>query len=199
MEIYSKYKSVETISGETVTVRQALQQINRVIGTYFDREEGELDRITRFCVDWLKTLGVNEGTYGEADNIARAKNISVSDIANIHNLIKAEHGDVQLHPISEYHPERRYPMTDITAWEGCMRMAYHLDTSNEDGLGIPGCGEVGRRMAGNIDSIERLARILYNHYDNLNQPRNAYIYNQLVSEWQNILNATQSPEQTTLT
>ena len=54
-------------------------------------------------------------------------------------------------------------------------------------------------MAGNLDSVERLAHILYNHYDNQNQPRNAYIYNQLVSEWQNILNATQSPEQTTLT
>ena len=89
--------------------------------------------------------------------------------------------------------------TDVTAWEGCMRMAYHLDTSNEDGKGVSGCGEVGRRMAGNLDSVERLAHILYNHYDNQNQPRNAYIYNQLVSEWQNILRRqVQSPEQATL-
>ena len=55
MEIYSKYSRVETISGETVTVREALQQINRVIGEYFDKEEGELDATSRFCVDWLKT------------------------------------------------------------------------------------------------------------------------------------------------
>ena len=199
MEIYSKYSRVETISGESVTVREALQQINRVIGEYIDQQEGELDTVSRFCVDWLKTHAYLEAQYGDAENIARAKNLSVSDIANIHNLINAEHGDVQLHPISEYHPERRYPMTDITAWEGCMRMAYHLETSNEKGEGIPGCGKVGRLMAGNIDSVERLAHILYNHYDNQNQPRDAYIYNQLVSEWQNILDATQSPEQATLT
>ena len=194
MEIYSKYRRVETISGEPVTVRQALQQVNRAVSAYFDREEGELDISSRFCVDWLKTHGYQQGQYGDAETIARAKNVSVSDIANIHGLIKAERGAVQLTLISDYKPDRKLPMTDMTAWEGCMRMAYHLDTGNAGGKGVAGCGEVGRHMAGNLDSIERLARILYNHYDNLNQPRNAYIYNQLVSEWQNILVASQAPE-----
>ena len=194
MEIFTKYNRVETISGEAVTVRQALQQINRVVGTYFDREEGELDAETRFCVDWLKTHGHETGPYGDAENIVRAKNISFSDVANIHRLVNAERGIVQLIPTSGYHPDRTPPMTDMTAWEGCMRMAYHLDTSNDDGHGVTGCGEVGRRMAGNLDSVERLAHILYNHYDKLNQPRNAYIYNRLVSEWQYILDASQAPE-----
>ena len=198
MEIYSKYSRVETISGEPVTVREALQQINRVIGEYIDQQEGELDSVSRFCIDWVKIHSYNEGPFGDAENIARPQGISVSDIANIHDLIKAERGTVELAPISEYKPDRKYPMTDMTAWEGCMRMAYHLDTGNEDGEGVEGCGDVGRRMAGNIDSVERLARILYNHYDNLNQPRDAYIYNQLVSEWQNILDATQSPATPTL-
>ena len=199
MEIFTKYRGVETIAGESVSVRDALLQVNRIVASYFDREEGELDTPSRFCVDWLRTRGYIPGSFGEADNIARAKNVSVTDVANIHRLVDNSRGGiVQLAPISEYRPERRYPMTDLTAWEGCMRMAYHLDTSNEDGKGVVGCGEVGRRMAGNIDSVERLAHILYNHYDNVDQPRNAYIYNQLVSEWQNILNATQSPETPTL-
>ncbi len=198
MAIFTKYKRVETISGEPVTVRHALQQINRVISAYFDKEEGELDILSRFCVDWIKTHGYQEAPFGDAENIARAKNISVSDIANIHNLITAERGTVELASISEYHPDRKPPMTDMTAWEGCMRMAYHLNTSNEKGEGIPGCGKVGRLMGGNLDSVERLARILYNHYDNLNQPRDAYIYNQLVSEWQNILDEVQRPERPTL-
>ena len=200
MEIYSKYSRVETISGEPVTVRGALQHINRVIGTYFDGQESELDTASRFCVDWLKVHGYKEGPYGEAETIALAKNLSVSDIANIHQLVdNKQRGIIKLHPIAEYHPDRKYPMTaEITAWEGCMRMAYHLDTSNTNGQGVIGCGEVGRRMAGNLDSVERLAHILYNHYDNLNQPRNAYIYNQSVSEWQNILNEVQGPETPTL-
>ena len=198
MEIYSKHSRVETISGDPVSVRDALQQINRVISAYFDREEGELHASSRFCVDWIKTHGYREAAYGEAETIALAKNLSVSAISDIHNLIVAEHGDVQLYPIRRFHPDRKYPMTDVTAWEGCMRMAYHLDTSNEDGEGVVGCGEVGRRMSGNLDSVERLARILYNHYDNLDRPRDAYIYNQLVTEWQNILNEVQSPSEPTL-
>ena len=197
MEIYSKYSRVETISGEQVTVREALQHINRVIGEYFDREEGELDVPSRFCLDWLKTHGYDEANFGDAENIARPKNISVEDIADTHRLIKSGQGTVQLEAITEYHPKRKYPSNDIelTVWEGCMRMAYHLDTSNEDSGGVTGCGEVGKRMSGNIDAIERLARILYNYYDNKSRPRDAYIYNQLVSEWRNILDASQGPEQ----
>lgn len=199
MEIYSKYSRVETISGERVTVREALQQINRAISEYFNEQEGELDEVSRFCVDWIRIRGYGDGPFGEAEDIARPQGITVSNIANIHRLANNEpRGIIQLHPISEYHPDRRYPMTDITAWEGCMRMAFHLDTSNEDGEGVEGCSKVGRRMAGNLDSVERLARILYNHYDNLDQPRNAYIYNQLVSEWQNILDEVQRPERPTL-
>ena len=72
---------------KTVSVREALQQINRVIGAYFDREEGELDIFSRFCVDWIKAHVNSEGSYGDAENIARAKNVSVSDIANIHDLV----------------------------------------------------------------------------------------------------------------
>ena len=198
MEVYSKYRRVETISGELVPVREALQQINRVISEYLNKQEGELDDVSRFCVDWIKIRGYKDGPFGEAEDNARPKGLSVSTIGNIHNLINAERGIVQLHPIAQYHPDRKPPMTDMTAWEGCMRMAYHLDTSNEKGEGIPGCGKIGRLMAGNLDSVERLAHILYNHYDNQNQPRNAYIYNQLVSEWQNILDEVQRPERPTL-
>ena len=199
MEIYSKYNRIESLSGERVTVRDALQLINEVVGNYFDREEGSLDSPSRFCADWLRSHGYNEGLYDDAENIARAINISVSDVADQQQLVdNSKRGIIQLYPVFKYDPDRKPPMTDMTAWEGCMRMAYHLDTSNEDGKGVVGCGEVGRRMAGNLDSIERLARILYNHYDNLDQPRNAYIYNQLVSEWQNILDATQAPQTPTL-
>ena len=70
MEIYSKYSRVETISGDPVTVREALQQINRVIGEYMDQQEGELDSVSRFCVDWQKTHAYQEASFGDAENIA---------------------------------------------------------------------------------------------------------------------------------
>ena len=194
MEIYSKYSRVETISGDAVSVREALQQINRVIGEYFDRQEGELDGVSRFCVRWVKSHGYGEGAYGDAENIARAMNIAVSEISEVHGLAMAERGSVQLYRVGAYGPGRKYGLGDVTAWEGCMRMAYHLDTGNEDGEGVAGCAKVARAMSGSVDSVERLARILYNHWDGSGNPREAYIYNQLVSEWQTIMGAAREVE-----
>ena len=194
MQIYSKYSRVETISGDAVSVREALQEINRVIGEYFDRQEGELDGVSRFCVRWVKSHGYGEGAFGDAENIARAMNIAVSEISEVHGLAVAERGSVELYRVGAYGPGRKYGLGDVTAWEGCMRMAYHLDTGNEDGEGVAGCAKVARAMSGSVDSVERLARILYNHWDGSGNPREAYIYNQLVSEWQTIMGAAREAE-----
>ncbi len=44
-------------------------------------------------------------------------------------------------------------------------------------------------MDGNVESVERLARILYNHYDRKGDSQNAVLFNNLVSAWQDILSA----------
>lgn len=51
MQIYSRYSRVETISGEPVSVREALAAINRAIADYDQRQEGNLDSESRFCLD----------------------------------------------------------------------------------------------------------------------------------------------------
>ena len=43
-------------------------------------------------------------------------------------------------------------------------------------------------MRGNLDSVERMARILYNHYDRNGDSENAVIFNDLVTAWQDIGN-----------
>ena len=63
-------------------------------------------------------------------------------------------------------------------------MAYHLN--HEDGRGIAGAAAIGRGMGGKIEVVERLARILYNHYDREGDSQNAVIFNNLVAEWQQI-------------
>ena len=78
MQIYSRYSRVETISGEPVSVREALVAINRAIADYDERQEGDLDSESRFCLDWLKQHGYEEGPYGDAETLARAKNMPLS-------------------------------------------------------------------------------------------------------------------------
>ena len=50
-------------------------------------------------------------------------------------------------------------------------------------------------MGGDADSVERLARILYNYYDRKGDSANAVIFNNLVTSWQDIVDSAQAPEQ----
>ena len=183
MQVYSRYSRVETISGEPVSVREALVAINRAIADYDERQEGDLDSESRFCLDWLKQHGYGEGTYGEAETLARAKNISIGKLQH-DGLLTAERGRVKLLLLDAFSDSEQLTLGDTTAWEGCFRMAYHLN--REDGEGIAGAAHVGREMGSNVESVERLARILYNHYDRKGDSQNAVIFNNLVTEWQRI-------------
>ena len=194
MKIYSQYSSVETIGGEPVPVREALTEINRVIAEYHQREQGNLDAESRFCMDWLRQNGYGEGKYGDAEVLAQAKNVSINALATRH-LLTAGGGRVRLLPVDEYGPDRPLRLYKMTAWEGCLRMAYHLDTKREDGGGLSGAAQVARAMAGNVESIERLARILYEHYDHKGESQNAVIFNHLVAAWQDILVRMKTEEQ----
>ena len=184
MQIYSRYSRVETISGEPVSVREALVAINRAIADYDERQEGDLDSESRFCLDWLKQHGYGEGPYGDAETLARAKNIDISKLQHSDGLLTAERGRVKLLPLDAFSNSEQLTLGDTTAWEGCFRMAYHLN--REDGEGIAGAAHVGREMGSNVESVERLARILYNHYDRKGDSQNAVIFNNLVTEWQRI-------------
>ena len=193
MQIYSRYSRVETISGEPVSVREALAAINRAIADYDERQEGDLDTESRFCLDWLKQHGYGEGTYGDAETMARAKNVAIGKLQDVDGLLIAGGGRVKLLPLDAFSDSEQLTLGNTTAWKGCFRMAFHLN--REDGKGVAGAAEVGREMDGNVESIERLARILYNTYDRKSDSQNAVIFNNLVTEWGNIRSAIDDVEQ----
>ena len=193
MQIYSRYSRVETISGEPVSVREALAAINHAIAAYDERQEGDLDSESRFCLDWLKQHGYGEGAYGDAETLARAKNVAIGKLQHSDGLLTAESGRVKLLPLDAFSDSEQLTLSDTTAWEGCFRMAYHLN--REDGEGIAGAAHVGREMGSNVESVERLSRILYNHYDRKGESQNAVIFNNLVTEWQRIREQMASDEQ----
>ena len=193
MQVYSCYSRVETISGEPVSVREALAAINRAIADYDERQEGDLDSGSRFCLDWLKQHSYGEGTYDEAVTLARAKNVAISKLRDDDGLLTTEGGRMRLLPLDAFSDSAQLTLGDTTAWEGCFRMAYHLN--REDGKGIEGAAHVGREMGSNVESVERLGRILYNHYDRKGDSQNAVVFNNLVTEWQRIREKMADDEQ----
>lgn len=189
MEIYSGYSKVTRISGEVVPIREVLMHINNEITAYHQKETGELDPESQFCLTWLQQHGYTEGSFGDALVLATAKDV---DINTMHDrVLLRDRGRVRLLKPEEY--AYRENSEDMTAWEGCMRMVWHLSGEERSG-GISGCTAVARAMQ-NYESAKRLAIVLYAHYESRADAESAANYNNLVTQWQYISQSMGTPEQ----
>ena len=195
MEVYSRYSSVKTMRDEElveVTVREALMAINREIDNYHEQQEGEFDPRTRFCLTWFKQYGYASAAYGDAETLASASVVAIRPMEG--RVLTAEGGSVQLLPPSAYgpaHPNAGASLSQITAWEACYLMVYQLNPANEEGDDVSGAARVARAMrddaeSSDVASVERLARLLYNHYDRRGDSANAVLFNNLVTSWESI-------------
>ena len=191
MEVYSRYSKVTRISGEMVPIREVLKEINREITAYHEKETGALDSESQFCLTWLKQHGYMEGNFGDAQVLATAKDV---DIDTMHNKVLLRGlGKVRLLKAEEY--TDRENSENMTAWEGCLRMVWHL-SSGENSGGISGCSTIARSM-NDYESAKRLARVLYAYYETRGDAESAAHYNNLVTQWQYISQSMRAPEQIT--
>ena len=71
MAVFSKYAAVLEADGSPMSVRTALQLINRFLA------EDDFDADTQFCLHWFEQHGWTEGRFGDADTLSRAKGTSV--------------------------------------------------------------------------------------------------------------------------
>ena len=189
MEVYSSYSKVIRVSGEVVSIREVLMHINNEITAYHEKETGELDPESQFCLTWLKQHGYMDGNFGDAEGLSKAKDV---DIDTMHNrVLLKERGKVRLLKAGEY--ANRDNSENMTAWEGCLRMVWHLSSVERSG-GISGCTAVARAMR-DYESAKRLARVLYAYYDARGDSESASHYNNLVTQWQYISQSMGSPEQ----
>ncbi len=192
MEVYSRYRKVTRMSGELVPIREVLMHINNEITTYNEKETGHLDPESQFCLTWLKQHGYTEGTFGDAEVLSKARDV---DTASMHEkVLLIDRGKVRLLMPEEY--ADRENGAGMSAWEGCLRMLWHLSGVERSG-GISGCAGVARGMR-DYESARRLARVLYAYYDSRGDAEVASRYNGLVSEWPYISRALVSSEQRTL-
>ena len=191
MEVYSRHSKVTRVSGEIVPIREALMHINNEISVYHEKETGELDPESQFCLTWLQQHSYMEGNFGDAEGLSKAKDI---DIAAMHDkVLIAARGKVRLLRAEEY--TERDNSEDMTAWEGGLRMVWHLSGGERSG-GISGCTAVARAMRDH-ESAKRLARVLYAYYESRGDAESASHYNNLVVQWQYISQSMRAPEQIT--
>lgn len=176
--VYSRFSQVLEADGSPMTVRAALQLINQEVDAYFSDQDGELDRESRFCVDLYTQKAFDTIKFGEADVLARAKNVSIEGLA-AQGLLASVKGNVHLLDRSEV-SER----VDFKAptWLTTQQLTHAL----EEG-GVTACAKiVSQTLGGRADGAKALAYRLFTIADKRNWQQEAFAYNSLVTAWPEI-------------
>ena len=177
--VFSRYKSVLESDGKPMSVRAALQIINQELDAFYNEQEGELDRESRFCVELFSQYAFNNIKFGDADILARAKNTSVQALAE-RGVMAASKGQVRLLTREEI-PE------NVDAHEECIWMlTQQLARAMEKG-GVKACAEIVMNIFGsNGEDAKALAYRLYTICERKNWAQEGYAYNNLVVAWPDI-------------
>ena len=129
--IFSRYASVIESDDSPMTVKTALQIINQELDEFLSAQEGEFDPDTRFAVNWYTQNGYASGEFGDADNLARARGISVESVKHA-GIVESAAGKVRILKRDEL-PDDWDPATDahLTVWECCQHLIRKLETDGE--------------------------------------------------------------------
>ena len=179
MGVFSRYSKVLEADGTPMTVQSALQVINEEIDLYFNEQVGDLDAMSRFCVDLYTQNAFNDIKFGDADILARAKGTSVATLAS-HDVVYAKAGTVHLIERTEL-PER------IDMNESCIWMLTQQLTQTMAMGGVEACAKAIFMMLGsNAERAKDLAYRLYTIAEQKKWSTEAFAYNALVVAWPDI-------------
>ena len=187
MAVFSKYSAVLEADGTPMSVRTALQLINRFLA------EDDFDPDTQFCLHWFTQYGWKEGKFGEADTLARAKGTSVEGVKQA-GVIQAGGGLVRLLKWSDY-PADWNPATDprLPVWEVLHQLIRLFKTDGEHGAAA-----VIAAVQAKADATRQLAYRLYTLCERAGWAEDARAYNEIVTSWSAIeaaAAAVPAPEQ----
>ena len=71
--IFSRYTSVLERDDSPMTVKTALQLINKELDDYLNNIQGDFDDDTRFAVTWFEQYGMKAGDFGETKKMVMLK------------------------------------------------------------------------------------------------------------------------------
>ena len=175
MAVFSKYSAVLEADGTPMSMRTALQLINRFLA------EDDFDRDTQFCLHWFEQYGWSDGPFGDADTLSRAKGTSVDGVRDA-GVVESGSGKVRLRKWSEY-PGSWDPRTDTRkpVWESLHHLIRTLKEEGESGAGglLASVKDQG-------ESVRQLAYRLYTLCERERWADDARAYNELITSWSGI-------------
>jgi len=175
MSVFSKYSAVLEADGTPMSIRTALQLINRFLA------EDDFDPDTQFCLHWFEQHNWNEGLFGEADVLARSKSTSVDTMKQA-GVLHSGAGKVRLLKWAEY-PTDWDPTTDNST---PIREALHQLIRSLNQNGESHTGSLLANLEDKPEGIRQLAYRLYTLCERLGQAEDARVYNQLIPSWSGV-------------
>lgn len=180
MGVFSRYKAVIESDDSPMTVKSALQLINRELDEYLGGIQGEFDPDTRFAITWFEQHGMAKGDYGSADSLARARGISVESVKHA-GIVESAGGKVRILSREELDDDWD-PQNDghLTIWE-CLQ--HLIKRHEEDGISDR-TSIFLKKIESNADAVKDLAYCLYDISANKRKDaKEAIPYNALIADW----------------
>ncbi len=182
MGIYSRYSKVIESDGKPLSVRTALQLINRALDEVLAEQEGEYDAETRWAIAWFEQFAMGESAYGVAETLSKAKNVAIQNLKDA-GILESKAGKVRLLKREElakgWNPKTS---TRLTVWEVMQRMIYAL----QEGRGETEAGDILRQVGERAEIARDLAYRLYTVCERKGWAQEALAYNSLVVSWSEI-------------
>lgn len=185
MAVFSRYCEVLDASGRPLTVRQALQLINQTLDEVLGEQEGEFDHDTRWAITWFEQRGFEDGPFGDAEQLSKARNVGVNGLVEA-GIAQARGGRVRLMRRDEL-PVDWDPLTErrLTVWETTQHLIRALNTGGEQMAGVLLAKVVATRA--DLGEVARdLAYRLYLTCERKKWSQEGGAYNGLVVAWPSI-------------
>ena len=195
MAIFSRYSAVLEPDGSRMPVRSALARINEILDQVLNEQEGDFDPTSRFAIAWYRQHGYGTGSFGDANNLANARNTTVDSMDRA-GILNSRAGKVQL-----IKPTDMASDYDILAdlqtsnWEALQHLIKKLE-----GEGITAAGQFLRialsRSDGAVDAdlIKELAHLLFRVAEGQGWVKDALSFNTFVTSWPEVLDAAASSD-----
>ncbi|MCX6842109.1 MAG: hypothetical protein NTX53_07515 [candidate division WOR-3 bacterium] len=188
MAVFSRNSKVVESDGSAMRVRTALGIINQVLDEALAEQEGEFDADTRWALAWFGQFGMNEGPFGVAETLSKAKNTAVNALTEA-GVVQAGAGRVKLRGRGEL-PQDWDPASDerLSVWECVQQLIWGLEKGGDKAAAVL----VAKLGAGKSEESRALAYRLYSICERKKWAKEALAYNSLVIAWPEIMKLAQS-------
>ncbi|MGB3763987.1 MAG: DUF1156 domain-containing protein [Ornithinimicrobium sp.] len=193
MAVFSRYGAVLEPDGSKMTVRSALARINEILDQVLNEQEGDFDPTSRFAIAWYRQHGYGIGKFGDADNIARARNTSV-DTMDRDEILASRAGNVQLiKPLNLSWDYDVLKDSHTSNWEALHHLIKVLE---RDGIAPAGAflQAALTRIDGAVDAdlVKELAHLLFRIAEGNGWTKDALSFNNMVTSWPEILDVART-------